>query len=84
MEYITRGHPSRHCEERRSEVIRVTWVPGSAESVCSFLLLRASEGEMALQMDLNKDRYVSLLEKLIGEVEFLQNSPPKFIPQEDK
>jgi len=39
---------------------------------------------MALQMDLNKDRYVSLLEKLIGEVEFLQNSPPKFIPQEDK
>jgi len=42
------------------------------------------EGKMALQMDLNKDRYVSLLEKLIGEVEFLQNNPPKFVPQEDK
>ena len=39
---------------------------------------------MALQMELNKDRYVSLLEKLIGEVESLQNNPPKFVPQEDK
>ena len=27
--------------------------------------------------------YVSLLEKLIGEVEFLQDNPPKFVPQED-
>ena len=51
---------------------------------CSLLLLRASEGEMALQIYLNKDRYVSLLEKLIGEVEFLQNNPPKFVSQEDR
>ena len=35
-------------------------------------------------MDLDKDCYVSLLEKLIGEVEFLQNKPPKFVPQEDR
>ena len=39
---------------------------------------------MALQLDLDRDRYVSLLEKLIGEVEFLQDNPPKFVPQEDR
>ena len=39
---------------------------------------------MALQLDLDRERYVSLLEKLIGEVEFLQNSQPKFVPQEDR
>ena len=33
---------------------------------------------------LNKDRYVVLLEKLIGETEFLQDNPPKFVPEEDK
>ena len=36
---------------------------------------------MALQLDLDRDRYVSLLEKLIGEV---QDNPPKFVPQEDR
>jgi len=46
--------------------------------------LGSREEEMALQMDLDKDRYVSLLEKLIWEVEFLQNNPPKFVPQEDR
>ena len=41
--------------------------------------------KMALAgFSLKKDRYVALLEKLIGETEFLQNSPPKFVPQEDK
>ena len=39
---------------------------------------------MALQLDLDRDRYVSLLEKLIGEVQFLQDNPPKFVPQEDR
>ena len=40
---------------------------------------------MALtDFSLNKDRYVGLLEKLIGETEFLQDNPPKFVPQEDK
>ena len=43
------------------------------------------DGErMALQLDLDRDRYVSLLEKLIGEVEYLQDNPPKFVPQEDR
>ena len=37
---------------------------------------------MALQLD--QDRYVSLLENLIGEVEFLQDNPPKFVLQEDR
>ena len=35
-------------------------------------------------LSLNKDRYVALLEKLIGETEFLQDNPPKFVPQEDR
>lgn len=39
---------------------------------------------MTLQMELNKDRYLSLLEKLIGEAEFLQNNPPGFVPEEDR
>lgn len=39
---------------------------------------------MTLRLNLDRDRYVSLLEKLIGETEVLQDSPPKFIPQEDR
>lgn len=34
--------------------------------------------------DLNKETYVSLLSELIGETEFLQNSPPKHVPEEDR
>lgn len=37
-----------------------------------------------IELSLNKERYVALLEKLIGETEFLQDSPPKFIPQENR
>ena len=36
------------------------------------------------RLSLNKDRYVPLLQKLIGETEFLQDNPPKFVPQEDR
>ena len=40
---------------------------------------------MALaKLSLNGGRYVALLEKLIGETKFLQDNPPKFIPQEDR
>ena len=46
------------------------------------------DGErMVLQLDLDRDRYVALLEKLIGEVEFVQDKPSKirkFVPQEDR
>lgn len=35
-------------------------------------------------MELNEERFVTLLEKLIGEVEYLQNNPPKLIPEEDR
>jgi acetylornithine deacetylase len=36
-------------------------------------------------LELNEGRFMSLLEKLIGESEFLQNSPPQgLIPCEDK
>ena len=39
---------------------------------------------MALGLELNEARYVSLLENLIGESEHLQNNPPRFVPEEDK
>lgn len=39
---------------------------------------------MALNLELNTERYIQLMEKLIGETEFLQNNPPRYIPQEDR
>ncbi|GAY65457.1 hypothetical protein CUMW_241230, partial [Citrus unshiu] len=33
---------------------------------------------------LNKDAYVNLLSKLIGESRYVQNNPPELIPQEDR
>ena len=39
---------------------------------------------MALNLELDSERYVQLLEKLIGETEFLQNNPPRFVPEEDR
>ena len=38
----------------------------------------------ALGLELNSERYVKLMRKLIGEVEHLQNNPPRFIPEEDR
>ena len=40
--------------------------------------------ETAIQLELNSERYVELLRKLIRETEYLQNNPPRFIPQEDR
>ena len=37
-----------------------------------------------LQLELNSERYVELLRKLIGETEYLQNNPPRLVPQEDR
>jgi acetylornithine deacetylase len=34
--------------------------------------------------DLNKDSFVSLLSKLIGEAKYVQNNPPELIPEEDR
>ena len=39
---------------------------------------------MSLRLGFNRERYVVLLSKLVGETEFLQNNPPKFVPQEDR
>ena len=39
---------------------------------------------MALNLELNTERYIQLMEKLIGETEFLQNNPPRYVPQEDR
>nr|XP_048319826.1 acetylornithine deacetylase isoform X2 [Ziziphus jujuba var. spinosa] len=34
--------------------------------------------------DLNRDSFVGLLSKLIGESKFVQNNPPELIPEEDR
>ncbi len=33
---------------------------------------------------LNRDTYVALMDKFIGEAEFLQNHPPAHVPEEDR
>ncbi|XP_065175134.1 uncharacterized protein LOC135805072 [Sycon ciliatum] len=40
--------------------------------------------DVLLDAELNEERYIDLLTKLIGESEHVQNNPPKFVPQEDK
>jgi acetylornithine deacetylase len=45
----------------------------------------ASSVEILSSLVLNEARFMGLLEKLIGESEFLQNSPPQgLIPREDR
>ncbi|KAK4262461.1 hypothetical protein QN277_028018 [Acacia crassicarpa] len=45
----------------------------------------ASESSVKAKLgDLNKDSFVSLLTKLIGESKFVQNNPPDLIPEEDR
>ncbi|XP_022852934.1 acetylornithine deacetylase isoform X2 [Olea europaea var. sylvestris] len=34
--------------------------------------------------DLNKDSFINLLSKLIGESKYVQNNPPELIPEEDR
>lgn len=38
----------------------------------------------ALDLQLNCNRFIDILGKLIGETQYLQNNPFKFIPQEDR
>lgn len=45
----------------------------------------SSPSAFLASVELNEPRFLSLLEKLIGEAEFLQNSPPQgMIPREDR
>ena len=37
--------------------------------------------EMALNIEMNEERFVALLTKLIGEAKHVQNSPPELVPQ---
>jgi hypothetical protein len=37
-----------------------------------------------LKIKMNESIYLELLEKMIGESEFLQNSPPALVPEEDR
>lgn len=39
---------------------------------------------MTTDLTFNEERFVQTLTNLIGEAEFLQNNPPKFVPQEDR
>ncbi|KAL3497779.1 hypothetical protein ACH5RR_040511 [Cinchona calisaya] len=43
----------------------------------------SSDAKQALG-DLNKESFVTLLRKLIGESKFVQNNPPELIPEEDR
>jgi acetylornithine deacetylase len=35
-------------------------------------------------LQMNEERFLALLDKVIGESEFVQNNPPSLIPQEDR
>ena len=35
-------------------------------------------------LSFDRERYVALLAKLIGEAKHLQNNPPDYIPKEDR
>jgi len=39
---------------------------------------------MSLEIGFNEERYVKLLTNLIGESKFLQNNPPRHVPEEDR
>jgi len=39
---------------------------------------------MSLEIGFNEERYVKLLGNLIGESKFLQNNPPRHVPEEDR
>ena len=39
---------------------------------------------MSLDIGFNEERFVKLLTKLIGETKYLQDNPPRFIPEEDR
>jgi acetylornithine deacetylase len=43
-----------------------------------------SPKELLQDLELDGDKYVALLGKLIGEAKFLQNNPPELIPKEDR
>lgn len=63
---------------------------GRSQVLSSCCLLNSSVTEpvgaaMACDdLELNSERYVGLMEKLIGETEFLQDNPPKFVPEENR
>ena len=39
---------------------------------------------MAIELDFNEERFVKLLTNLIGETRYLQDNPPKFVPEENR
>ncbi|XP_065897167.1 uncharacterized protein [Dysidea avara] len=39
---------------------------------------------MAVEFGFNEERYVKLLANLIGETKYLQDNPPKFVPEENR
>jgi hypothetical protein len=44
---------------------------------------RPASGD-TLKIEMQEGAYLELLEKMIGESEFVQNSPPTLIPEEDR
>jgi len=39
---------------------------------------------MTVELDFNEERFLKLLANLIGETKYLQDNPPKFIPEENR
>lgn len=39
---------------------------------------------MSVELDFNEERYMKLLTNLIGETKYLQDNPPKFVPEESR
>jgi len=39
---------------------------------------------MAVELDFNEERFLKLLTNLIGETKYLQDNPPKFVPEENR
>ncbi len=37
-----------------------------------------------MEIELNTERFLALLEKFIGESQYVQNMPPQYIPQESR
>ena len=60
------------------------FILSTSPALCWHSLTLAVLAMEKLNIELNSERFVKILEKLIGETEHLQNNPPKFIPQEDK
>ncbi|RXH77784.1 hypothetical protein DVH24_039755 [Malus domestica] len=60
-----------------AELLNISYPRREKAAMASFTNMKKIVG------DLDKESFVSLLSKLIGESKYIQNNPPELIPQED-